>query len=112
MMEKLKKAFSWLVSQVKAGIDWLRDNWPAVQAQTEKVAGRLYEVAVSHIRKVVLCFHRGVVTAIETAMRRETLPFHQALAVARALVQAMTGEEVCNYVAYWFHQEEVAAVTA
>jgi hypothetical protein len=110
MMEKLKKAFSWLGSQVEAGIDWLRDNWPATQAQAEKVAGRLYEVALSHIRKVVLCFNRGVVTAIETAMRREMLPFHQAWAEARAVVKAMTGEEVCAYVAYWFHQEEAAAV--
>jgi hypothetical protein len=112
MMEKLKKAFSWLVSQVKAGIYWLRDNWPAIQAQAENIVLWAYGVALNHVRQGVVTFNRGVVTAIETAMRRETLPFHQAWAEARAVVKAMTGEEVCAYVAFWFQQDEATAVAA
>jgi hypothetical protein len=112
MLNKIKSAYSWLVSKVKAGIDWLKNNRPAIQAQAKKVAQRLYEVTISHVRKVVMCFNRGVVTAIETAERRQAMPFHQAFAEARAVVKAMTDEQVCSYVAFWFHQEETAAATA
>jgi hypothetical protein len=112
MMEKIKKACSWLVAQVKAGIDWFRDTWPRIQAQGKKIARRLYEVAVSHVRRVVLCFNRGVVVAIETAERRQAMPFNQAFAEARTVVKAMSAEHVCNYTAFWFAHEEASAAIA
>ncbi len=104
MLTSLKKACSWVVSQVKAGINWLKDNWSAIQAQAEKIGRWAYGVALDHVRQGVVCFNRGVVVAIETAERRQAMPFHQALKEARAVVKAMTDVQVCNYVAYWFCQ--------
>ncbi len=112
MLNKIKSACSWLVSQVKAGIAWVRDNWPAIQTQAEQMVRWTYAVAISHVRKVVLCFNRGVVVAIETAERRQAMPFNQAFSEARAVVKAMTEEWVCNYVAYWFNQEPALASAA
>jgi hypothetical protein len=80
MLNKSKSACSWLVSQVKAGINWLKDNRPAIQAYAEKIGRWAYGVALSHIRQGVVCFNRGVVVAIETAGRRQAMPFQQALA--------------------------------
>jgi hypothetical protein len=59
-----------------------------------------------------VCFNRGVVTAIETAERRQTMPFHQAFNEAKAVVKAMTDEQACNYAAYCFRREEACAVAA
>jgi hypothetical protein len=112
MMEKIKKMGSRLIAQVKAGIDWLKDSWPTIQAQAEKMARRLYEVAVNHVRKAVLCFNRGVVVAIETAERRQAMPFHRALAEAKSVVKAMNDEQVSAYAAFWFRQEKAATGTA
>ncbi len=112
MLNKIKSACSWLVSQVKAGVAWVRNNWPAIQAQAEQMVRWTYAVAISHVRKVVLCFNRGVVVAIETAERRRALPFHQAFAEARTVVKAMTDEQVSNYTAFWFCQEVTAAAAA
>ncbi len=112
MLNKIKSAWSWLVSQVKAGVDWLRDNWPTIQTQAEQMVRWTYAVAINHVRKVVLCFNRGVVVAIEAAERRQSMPFHQAFAEARTVVKAMTEERVCNYVAYWFNQEPALASAA
>jgi hypothetical protein len=38
------------------------------------------------------------------------MPFKEALTEAKAVVQAMTDEEVCAYTAYWFRQEAAQAV--
>jgi hypothetical protein len=112
MLNKIKNAYLWLVSQLKAGISWLRDTWPPIQAKAEKIAHPVYKVAVSHVRKVIVCFNGGVVTAIETAERRQMMPFHQAFNEARAVVKTMTDEQVSNYAAYWFRREEACAVAA
>ena len=112
MLNKIKSACSWLVSQVKAGINWLKDNWPAIQTQAEQMVRWTYAVAISHVRQGVVMFNRGVVVAIETAERRQVMPFHQAFAEARAVVKAMSDEQVSNFVAYWFRKEEAMVVAA
>jgi hypothetical protein len=83
-----------------------------IQAQAEQMVRWTYAVAINHVRKVVLCFNRGVVVAIETAERRQMMPFQQAFAEARAVVKAMNDEQVSNFVAYWFCQEVTAAAAA
>jgi hypothetical protein len=110
MLNRIKNACSWLVSQVKAGINWLKNNWPTIQAQAEKIGRWAYGVILNHVRQGVVMFNRGVVTAIETAERRQAMPFRQAFAEAKAVVKAMTDEQVCNYVVYWFCQEPVQAI--
>lgn len=110
MMEKIKKACSWLISQVKAGINWLKDNWPAIVAHADMVGRGAYGVVLNHVRQGVVMFNRGVVTAIETAERRQAMPFQKAFAEARTVVKAMNDEQVCNYVVYWFCQEPVQAI--
>jgi hypothetical protein len=112
MLNKIKSACSWLVSQVKAGIVWVKNNWPAIQTTAQKMGRWTYAVAINHVRKVVLCFNRGVVVAIETAERRQAMPFQQAFAEARTVVKAMNDEQVCNYMAYWFNQEPALASAA
>jgi hypothetical protein len=112
MLNKIKSACSWLVSQVKAGIAWVKNNWPAIQTQAEKMGRWVYGVAIRHVRQGVVMFNRGVVTAIETAERRQALPFHQALAEARTAVKAMNDEQVCNYTAFWFAHEDAPVVAA
>ncbi len=110
MLNKIRSACSWLVSQVKAGIAWVKNNWPAILNQATEVARSAYAVAINHVRKAVLCFNRGVVTAIETAERRQAMPFQQAFAEARAVVKAMNDEQVSNFVAYWFCQEPAQTI--
>ena len=110
MLNKIKNACSWLVSQVKAGVDWLRDNWPTIKTTAHKIGRWAYGVALNHVRQGVVMFNRGVVTAIETAERRQAMPFQKAFAEARTVVKAMNDEQVCNYVVYWFCQEPVQAI--
>ncbi len=110
MLNKIKSACSWLVSQVKAGINWVRGNWPTIQTTAQKIGRWAYAVAINHVRKVVLCFNRGVVVAIETAERRQMMSFHQAFAEARAVVKAMNDEQVSNFVTYWFRQEPAQTI--
>ncbi|MFZ5448920.1 MAG: hypothetical protein ACOZFS_09830 [Thermodesulfobacteriota bacterium] len=112
MFNMIKQACSWLVSKVRAGIDWVRNNWPAIQAQAEKMGQWFYGVAINHVRQVVVTFQRGVVTAIETAERRQAMPFPQAFLEAKGVVQSMTDEQVSNYAVYWFRKEPAAAVVA
>ena len=111
MLESLKNACSWVVSQVQAGINWIRDNWPAITAEAQEMGRRAYEVAISQIRKVVVSFERGMVIGIETVEKRQAMPFKEALAEAKAVVKAMTDEQVCAYAAHWFRQEAAQAVT-
>ena len=40
MLESLKKACSWVISQVEAGMNWVRDNWPAIQAKAAEMVQR------------------------------------------------------------------------
>ena len=51
MLQSLKKACSWVVSQVEAGIDWVRDNWPAIKAKTEEMVQQVYVVAMPRFVK-------------------------------------------------------------
>jgi uncharacterized protein YdaL len=106
MLNKIKQACAWVVSKVKAGIDWVRNNWPAIETKTEEVTQRAYEVAISHIRKAVVAIERVMVIGIMTVERRQTLSYRQALAEAKAANKAMSDEEVCAYVAYWFRQDQ------
>jgi hypothetical protein len=110
MLKSLEKACSWVIFQVEIGLNWVNDNWPAIQAETEEMIRRAYEMAISHLRKVVAAFERGMVIGIELAEKRQAMPFDQALAEAKAVVKAMTDEQVCAYTAYWFHQEVAQAV--
>jgi len=110
MVEMIKEAWSWAVSQVRAGMNWVRDNWPAITAKAEEIIRQAYEVAINQVRKVVVSFERGMVIGIETVEKRQAMPFQEAFAEARAVVQALTDEQVCAYAAYWFRQEEAAAV--
>jgi hypothetical protein len=55
-----------MVSQVEAVIIKVRDNWPAIIAKAEGLARQAYEVAIDHLRKVVVALERGVVIGIET----------------------------------------------
>ncbi len=112
MLNKIESTCSRLVSQVKAGIAWLKNNWPAIQTTAQKMGRWAYGVAISHVRQGILCFNRGVVVAIETAERRQAMSFHQAFAGARAVVKAMGDEQVSAYVAYWFRKEEAMVVAA
>ena len=95
MLQSLKRACSWVVSQVEAGINWVRDNWPAIQAKAEDMVQQAYEMAISHLRKVVVAFGRGVVIGIELAEKRQAMPFNKALDEAKAVVKAMADEQVC-----------------
>jgi hypothetical protein len=110
MLNSLKNACFWVVSQVQAGISWVVDNWPAITAKGEEMGRRAYEVAISQIRKVVVSFERGMVIGIETVEKRQAMPFKEALAEAKSEVKAMADEEVCAYAAYWFRQEPAQAV--
>jgi hypothetical protein len=111
MLNKIKNACSWVVSQVQAGIFWVRNNWPEIQVKAQAMARRAYEVAMDQIRKAVVSFMRGMVIGIETVEKRQAMPFKEALAGAKAVVQAMTDEQVCAYAAHWFRQEPAQAVT-
>ncbi|MGA9754266.1 MAG: hypothetical protein WBV23_03905 [Desulfobaccales bacterium] len=110
MLKNVEKACSWAVSQVEAGIDWVRDNWPAITAKAEEMIRRAYEVAMTQIRQIVVAFERGLVIGIETVERRQSMPFDQALAEAKSVVKAMTDEQVCAYTAHWFCQEPDRAI--
>ena len=110
MLKSLKKACSWAVSQVEAGMNWVRDTWPAIQAKAAEMFPRAYEMAISHLRKVVVAFERGMVIGIELAEKRQMMPFDQALAEAKSVVKAMGDEEVCAYTAYWFCQDAAQAI--
>jgi hypothetical protein len=112
MLKMIKNACSWVVSQVQAGMNWVRDNWPAITAKAEEMIRQTYEVAIGQFRKVVVSFERGMVIGIETVEKRQAMPFKEAFAEARAVVQAMSDEQIGNFVAYWFRQEEAAAVAA
>jgi hypothetical protein len=107
MLESLKNACSWVVFQVQAGINWVRNNWPAITAKAEEMVRQAYEVAISHLRKVVVSFERGMAIGIETVEKRQAMPLKQALAEAKAVVQAMADEQVCAYSACWFRMQEV-----
>jgi hypothetical protein len=111
MLNSLKNACSWGVSQVHAGIKWVRDNWPAITAKAKEMGRRAYEVAISQLRKVVVSFERGMVIGIETVEKRQAMPFKEAMAEAKSVVKAMTDEQVCAYAAHWFRQEAAQAVT-
>jgi hypothetical protein len=110
MLKSLKNACSCAVSQVEAGINWVRDNWPAIQAKAEEIVRRAYEVAISHLRKVVVAFERGMVIGIELVEQRLVMPFKEALAEAKSVVKAMTDEQVCAYTAFWFCQDAAQAI--
>ena len=105
MLKSLKKACSWALSQVEAGMNWVRDNWPALQVIAAEMVQRAYKMVIGHLRKVVVAFERGMVIGIELAEKRQMMPFDQALAEAKSVVKAMTDEEVCAYTAYWFCQD-------
>ena len=111
MLNQIKNVCSWVVSQVQAGVIWVRDNWPAIQAKAEAMVRRAYEVAMDHIRKAVVAFQRGMVIGIETVEKRQAMPFKEALAEGKAAVKAMSDEQVCAYAAHWFRQEAAQAVT-
>jgi hypothetical protein len=110
MLQSLKKACSWVVSQVEAGTNWVKDNWPSITAKAEEIARRAYEVAMNQVRQAVVAFERGVVIGIETVEKRQVMPFKEALTEAKSVVQAMADEEVCGYIAYWFRQDVAQAV--
>jgi hypothetical protein len=110
MLQSLKKACSWVVFQVEAGTNWVRDNWPAIKAKTAEMVQQAYEVAMTHLRQIVVAFERGVVIGIETVEKRQVMPFKEALTEAKSVIQAMADEEVCGYIAYWFRQEAAQAV--
>ena len=110
MLKSLKKACSWAVSQVEAGINWVRDNWPAIQAKAIEMVQRAYEVAMIHLRQIVVAFARGVVIGIETVENRQVMSFQEALAIAKSVAKGMADEEVCGYIAYWFRQDVAHAV--
>jgi hypothetical protein len=112
MLKMIKNVCSWVVSQVKAGVNWVRGNWPEITAKAEEMVRQAYEVAIGQLRKVVVSFERGMVIGIETVEKRQAMPFKQAFAEARAVVKAMSDEQVSNFVAYWFRQEEAATVAA
>jgi len=111
MMKSLKNACSWVVSQVQAGVLWVKNNWPAIRTKAEVMVRLACEVAMDQVRKAVVAFERGMVIGIETVEKRQAMPFKEALAEAKAVVKAMNDEEVCAYTAYWFRQER-AQVTA
>lgn len=110
MLKSIKKACSWAVSQGEAGMSWGRDNWPAIQAKAAEMVQRAYEMAIGHLRKVVVPFERGMVIGIELVEKRQANPFDQALAEAKSVVKAMTDEEVCAYTAYWFCKDAAQAI--
>jgi hypothetical protein len=112
MLKMIKNACSYVVFQIQAGINWVRDNWPAITARAEEMARQAHEVAIGQLRKVVVSFERGMVIGIETVEKRQAMPFKEAFAEARAVVQAMSGEQVCAYTAYWFRQDPVQVVAA
>ena len=111
MMNKIKNVCSWVFSKVQAGVLWVKNNWPAITAKAGEIARRAYEVAMDQVRKAVVAFERGMVVGIETVEKRLAMPFKEALTEAKAVVQAMTDEEVCAYAAHWFRQEPAQAVT-
>ena len=92
MLNKIKNACSWVISRVKAGVILVKDNWPAITAKAEAMARRAYEVAMNNLRRAVVSFERGMVIGIETVENRQAMPFKEALAEAKAVVQAMTDE--------------------
>jgi hypothetical protein len=49
MLQSLKKACSWVVSRVEAGINRVRDNWPAITAKAEEIVQQAYEVAMTQV---------------------------------------------------------------
>ena len=111
MLNQIKNVCSWVVSQVKAGVIWVKNNWPAIQVKAESMARRAYEVAMDQIRGFVVAFERGMVIGIETVEKRQAMPFQEALAEAKAAVKAMSNEQVCAYAAHWFRQEAAQSVT-
>ena len=91
-------------------MNWVRLNWPAIQAKAAEMVQRAYEMAIGHLRKVVVAFERGMVIGIELVEKRQAMPFKEALAASKAVVKAMTDEEVCAYTAYWFCQDADQAI--
>ena len=111
MVQSLNKVCSWIVSQVQAGISWVVDNWPMIKAKAGEMGRRACKVAIGHLRKAVVACERGMVIGIETVEKRQSMPFKKALAEAKAVVKAMTDEQVCAYAAHWFNQDAAQAVT-
>jgi hypothetical protein len=101
MLTSFKNVCSWVISRIKVGVIWVKDNWPAIRAKAEAMVRRAYEVAMDQIRKAVVSFERGMVIGIEAVEKRQAMPFKEALAEAKAEVKAMTDEQVCAYAAYW-----------
>jgi hypothetical protein len=110
LLKSLKNACSWVVSQVEAGINWVRDNRPTIQAKVAEMVQRAYEVASGHLREVVVVFERGMVIGIELVEQRLVMPFKEALAEVKSVVKAMTDEQVCAYTAFWFCQDAAQAI--
>jgi hypothetical protein len=110
MLESSKKACSWVVFLVEAGINWLKDNWPAIQAKAADMVQQAYEMSIRHLRKVVVAFERGMVIGIELVEKRQAMPFNEALDEAKAVVKGMPDEQVCAFIAYWFCQDAAQAV--
>ena len=75
-------------------MNWVRDNWPAITAKAEEMVRQAYEVAIGQLRKVVVSFERGMVIGIETVDKRQAMPFKEAFAEARAVVQAAVLQEI------------------
>ena len=92
MLNKITNVCSWVVSQVQAGVLWVKNNWPAIRTKAEVMVRRAYEVAMDQVRRAVVSFERGMVIGIETVENRQAMPFKEALAEAKAVVQAMTDE--------------------
>jgi hypothetical protein len=92
MLNKITNICSWVVSQVQARVLWGKNNWPAIQAKVEAMVRLAYKVAMNNLRRAVVSFERGMVIGIETVENRQAMPFKEALAEAKAVVQAMTDE--------------------
>ena len=106
MMQRIKRAFSWLIEQVKAGMAWVRDNRPWLQEKAREMARQVHKVLIRAERQVWAKFNQGRILAILTVLYRqeENTTFRQALLQAKAEVRSMSEAEVAQMVVDFFSE--------
>ena len=104
MLQKIKKAFSWLMEKIKAGAAWLQENRPWLQEQGREIARKTYKVVMDIHRQVWAKFNRGRALAILTVLYRQSgnTTFRQALEQAKAEVRSMSEAEIAYMVVNFF----------
>lgn len=115
MLQKIKRAFSWLVEKVKAGVAWVRENRSWLEQQARNIARQVHQAGMVVSRQIRATYNRGRALAILTVQYRqdEQTTFRQALEQAKAEVSSMSEAEIAQMVVEFFNESaQYQAVSA